>query len=494
MEISSSRQISTLTWPEFGGWWVWLGILVGAIFVGISELEFKWFAVLLSGLLLGFAGLLFSDKKFFFLILLVLALPISIHINFYYHPSEVSHSTYGFQILLFDLPLGALYLIWLIRAILQRQHLDICTTGLVALLGLFFSASISVLLSDKPIYGFFDLFAIFFSVLLYSYVASQIQTTDELLLIIVLLIANVAIQGVIALAQHITDSNLGLDFFGATKGLRDYASLLALSRAGGTLGHPNSLALFFDLTLPLTFSIMFVPKRFTLRFLLLLAVGIGLIGLAVTKSRGGMLAVGFALVILLVIHLARWYGKFQAFIYVGLISTLVGCLILGTSNPVRTRFFKNDYGTAMGRIPHMEVALNLIRNNPLFGVGLNNYTLEAPRFDNTPQQIVASWEAPVHNLYMFIASEIGFVGIAWLFLFIISGMKASWPALHSKDPFIFAAGLGVFMGLIAFSIHAQFDYAHWPQFTILWFMLGLAVTLGRFANTPPKINHRLSHT
>jgi len=159
---------------------------------------------------------------------------------------------------------------------------------------------------------------------------------------------------------------------------------------------------------------------------------------------------------------------------------------LGTSNPIRQRFLQHDYGTAMGRVPHMRVALNVIRSNPFFGVGLNNYCDAAPKFDNTPQQIMAQWQAPAHNLYLFIISEIGLVGMTWVLIFMVTVLKALWPGLKSPDPFIFAASLGVLLGLIAYFIHGQFDYAHWPQFTMLWFMLGLAVTLGRFA-VPPQL-------
>ncbi len=484
MDIAPFQNVAPVPGLRLGNWWVWLGIILGAVFLGISELEFKWFAILFVGLLLGLAGLIFVDKKQFLLILLVLSLPMSIHINFYYQPSEISRSSYGFQILVFDIPLLALYVIWLTRAILQREPLAICTTGLLALAGLFFSASISILLSSNQLYGAFDLFAMFFSALLYVYMASQIRTREELLLVVILLLTNVAIQGSIALAQHVTNSNLGLDFLGATKVLKDYASLISLSRAGGTLGHPNSLALFFDLTLPLAFSLLFVPMQFIRKFLLLLTVGIGLVGLTVTLSRGGMLSVGLALIITLTIHLSRRLGKVQAIIYVLLVCLVAGSIVLTTSNPIRKRFLQHDYGTAIGRIPHMQVALNVIRSNPLFGVGLNNYCEAAPAYDNTPQQIMAQWRAPAHNLYLFIISEIGLVGMAWFMIFMFTVFRVLWPALKSSDPFIHAASLGVLLGFMAYLIHGQFDYAHWPQFTVVWFMLGLAVTLGRFATIP----------
>lgn len=478
MEMAPSRKMTPVSQGYLGNWWIWLGISLGLIILGLSELEFKWFAVLFLGLLTGFTGLFFIDKKQFFLSLLVLTIPLVIHLNFYYRPSELSRSSYGFQILLFDIPLLALYAIWLVRAVLQREPLNINTTGLLPLAGLFFSASLSIFLSSNQLYGAFDLFALLLSILLYVYMASQIRTRAELLLIISLLMVSIIIQGSIALGQYRTHSNLGLDFFGATKVLKDYASLMALSRAGGTLGHPNSLAQFFDLTIPLAFSLLFVPMPFTRRFLLLVVVGLGLLGLTVTLSRGGMLSVGVALLVVLTIHLCRWFGKVQGVIYVLLLVGLGGSIILGTPNPIRQRFLHHDYGTALGRVPHMQVALNVIRSNPLFGVGLNNYCEEAPRYDNTPQQIMALWKSPAHNLYLFITSEIGLVGMAWILIFLISVLRSLWPALKSSDPFFYAAGLGVLSGFLAFFIHGQFDYNHWTNFTVLWFMLGLAVALG----------------
>lgn len=481
MAIASSRKLAPVAQGYMGNWWIWLGIIIGLTVLGLSELELKWFAVLFLGLLVVFAGFFFIDKKPFFLSLLVLTIPVIIHINFYYQPSEISRSTYGFQILLFDIPLLALYILWLSRAILNREPLAINITGLLPLAGLFFSASISILLSSNQLYGAFDLFALFFSALLYVYMASQIRTRGELWLVVCLLLVNIVIQGSIALGQYLTNSNLGLDFFGATKVLKDYASLMALSRAGGTLGHPNSLAQFFDLTIPLAFSLLFVPMPFTRRFLLLLVIGIGLIGLTVTLSRGGMLSVGVALLVLMTIHLSRWFGKTQAMIYVLLIVVIGGSIILGTSNPIRQRFLRHDYGAAFGRLPHMQVALNVIRSNPLFGVGLNNYCEEGPKYDNTPQQIMALWKSPAHNLYLFISSEIGLVGMAWILIFIFSVLRSLWPALKSPDPFLYAASLGVLLGFIAFFIHGQFDYTHWSNFTVLWFMLGFAVSLGWIA-------------
>lgn len=474
-----------MTLGQAGGWqsrwWLALGIAIGLAFLFIADQEAKWFGVLWAGLLIGFLSLAFGDKKDFFLLVLVLCLPINIGIRLYYQPSEISRSTYGFQILLAYLPLLALYAVSLIRSGLNRQEAIRFPPGALPLLLLWLSALFSVSRSVNPLYGFFDLFALSCSILLYLYVATQIKSRRELTLVLVLLAVNVGSQGAIAWAQHLTDSNLGLDFLGATKTLRDYASLAALSRAGGTLGHPNSLALFFDLLLPLTFSLLFLPWRFPTRLLLAVLFLLGLTGLVVTLSRGGMLAVGGALILLLYRQLRRRLGRPAALAYVALVLLVGGIALLSTDNPVSRRFFRHDYGTAYGRLPHMQVALNLIRTYPFFGVGLNNYLEVAPQFDTTPQRIISLWQVPVHNLYLYILGEIGLVGFLWVVLFWLTVLRALAPAWRAGDPYYWTVGGGLLAGLLAYFFHVQFDYGFWQHFTTLWFTLGLAAATGRLA-------------
>jgi hypothetical protein len=44
--------------------------------------------------------------------------------------------------------------------------------------------------------------------------------------------------------------------------------------------------------------------------------------------------------------------------------------------------------------------------------------------------------------------------------------------------------VGLLVGLLAFFAHAQVDYTIWTQNRLLWFLLGLAVSLGRMARAP----------
>jgi O-antigen ligase len=129
----------------------------------------------------------------------------------------------------------------------------------------------------------------------------------------------------------------------------------------------------------------------------------------------------------------------------------------------------------------MQVAFNMIRDQPLFGVGMNNFMTVARQYDNTPEQISSQWNAPVHNLFLFTASETGLIGLGSFLFFLLAVVRALYPALRSPDPFVSSIGLGLLMGLLAFFAHTQVDYSNWPSFGLLWFLLGLAVSVGRLA-------------
>lgn len=459
------------------------GVPIGLLFLLIAQLEKKWFLILFLGSLILTASFVFANKKAYYLALLVASLPIAIDVNLYFHPSTISHSTYGFPIRLTAIPLAMLYLMWGSRSLVQKLPFQASTTGLLPLAGFLMSACLSVLFAKNQLFGLFDLFALTFSLLLFFYTASEIRNVREMRLVLSVLVASVALQGLIAIGQHVTKSTLGLEFFGASQNLQSAAGLQTLTRVGGTLGHPNSLALFLDLMLPLSFSLLFGPISGRVKLFVLAAVALGIAGLGVTLSRGGTLSVGLVLPVILLVHWSRHVGFLRSGFAVAAASLFLAVLVLGTSNPIQQRLFQDDYGTASGRVPHVQVAFNLIRARPFFGVGLNNYTETARLYDNTPEQIVSQWNSPVHNLLLFIAGETGLTGLGFFLLFLLTIVLALFPALRCPDPLLSSVGLGLLMGFLAYCIHVQIDYANWSHFSIFWFLLGLAVSVSRLAHS-----------
>ena len=483
MTVSWAEKRATSFWSDGMLWPLLAGVPVGLLFLGATQLPSKWFFFLLLGSLIVTVSFAPIDRKAYYLFLLVLGIPMEVDLNLGFQPSSVNRSTYGFLIHASHIPLAALYLIWFARCVTAKLPWHISTRGLIPLCGLFVSGCISVYLTNDRLFGAFDLFALLMSLLLFVYAASDIRERREVQLVLVALMIALGIEGTIALGQYVTGSALGLEFFGASWQYSAAPGLAALTRVSGTLGHPNSLALFFDLLLPLGFSLLFCPMHRHLKNILLAAVVLGIVGQIATLSRGGITSVGLTLGILLLVHWREGIGMLRGIFILAAAALLVAGPLLMTQNPVRERFFQHDYGSAYGRVPHIQVAFNILRDRPLFGVGLNRYTAAAQYYDDTPERIISAWQSPVHNLFLFIAGEVGLVGLGCFLLFLVTVFRALLPALRSPDPFIANTGLGLLMGFLTYGAHTQIDYNHWTHWHVLWFLLGLAVSVGRLAGS-----------
>ena len=467
-------------------WLLPLGIAVGLGFLMAAQLPRKWFLFLFVSTLMSFFTLAVRDRKQFFLALLVLVMPVGLSKTFMFTPSAVFRITFGFTINVTFLPLFALYLIWIYRRVTRKEPMPISTTGLWSLFGLFAVAAISVLHGGDRTYGAFDLFSLAFMMLIFIYVASDIRNVRELRLVLVILIITGILQAIIAIGQNLTGSSLGLEVFGARQFIAGYLGLLQLTRVTGTLGHPSSLSEYFDLIIPLSFAMLFYPMSRRLKFFLALGVFIEFIGLGMSYSRGGIFWTIAATGLITLIQFCRRLGLVRgAFTTFALGVTFV-FLLLVVPNPLQKGLYRTEAATAYGRIPLMKVAFNLISHHPLLGVGLNNYVPMAKKYDFTPEQLTTSWNSAVHNTYLFIAGETGLIGLFFFICLVATVLWRSLPALRSADPFINLVGLGVMIGLMAILSHWMTDLGGWAQTRWFWFVLGLAVVVGRLAREAPE--------
>ena len=161
-------------------------------------------------------------------------------------------------------------------------------------------------------------------------------------------------------------------------------------------------------------------------------------------------------------------------------------LLLVIPNPLQKGLYRTEAATAYGRLPLIKVAFNLISHHPLLGVGLNNYVPMAKKYDFTPEQLTTSWNTAVHNTYLFIAGETGLLGLFFFICLVVTALRHLLPALRSADPFINLVGLGVMIGLVAILMHWMTDLGGWAQTRWFWFMLGMAVVVGRLASEAPE--------
>jgi O-antigen ligase len=479
--------------PRLNRWWVLYGVAIGMLFLLATLLPRKIFLAVFAGLLVLPLTLLAQDRKKFFLTILVLAIPMGVSKTFDFSPSPLSRSAFGFTVYLIYIPMFALYCIWIFRRVFGKQPMPISTTGLLSFTAIFATALISILMISEPaaskMYAVFSLFDLACMGFLFIYFASEIRETKELRLVVIMLITIGVIEAFIAIGQNLTGTYLGLEFLGARKPITGYVGLLTLSRVTGTLGHPAALAEFFDLIIPVSFAMLFypMPKRF--KILLGLAVIIEFIGTGMSYSRGGIFWTIMASGAILLFQLCRGLGIIRGAFTTLAIGALSIFLLLVIPNPLQKGLLRTEPGTALGRLPLMTVAYNMIRHHPLLGAGLNNYVQVAQRYDFTPEQLTTAWNSAVHNVYLFVAGEIGLIGLFFLLCLLVTVLWHLWPALRAPDPLIACAGLGVMAALLGHLFHWLTDLSLWTSHRLFWLILGLAVAIGHLTarNTAENI-------
>lgn len=187
-----------------------------------------------------------------------------------------------------------------------------------------------------------------------------------------------------------------------------------------------------------------------------------------TASRGALL--GAICSFLVFIFFSRPSKKM-------LVVALIFILLAGAvPSPMRTRL-KNVFnlqgeGTPE-RILLMKICYSMIRENPLFGLGINTYSDNFSRFK--PKDYPGAMYA--HNSYLQIAAEIGLVGIFLYLLFIASLLRTFIYRLskNKDDPariFLLAAIAGI-IGILVNALSESLLQSTQLRMMFWWFV-GLA--------------------
>lgn len=164
----------------------------------------------------------------------------------------------------------------------------------------------------------------------------------------------------------------------------------------GILKDPNDLGLFFMMNIP--FSIYFIKHAKFLGKLISICLLAGLLyGIYMTNSRGAMLALAGMIALYLLIT----YGGTKAII-LGLTLSPPAIFVASIFRTV-----SSQEASAMGRLWAWWDGLEMLKANPIFGVGSNNF------FDHHGKV--------AHNTYIQVAAELGVVGyLLWMTILLLT--------------------------------------------------------------------------
>jgi len=232
---------------------------------------------------------------------------------------------------------------------------------------------------------------------------------------------------------------------------------------GSILGDPNDLSLVLLFPIGFTLSVLLSPWLGRIsRLLAVLSFIILAAAIIATQSRGGLLGLAATVgiffyrrtrsigIVLLVVAVCT------VFLY-----TFAGITDRATTGSIETGLDES----AMGRFYAWQAAFNMALDNPLTGVGLNNflvnYFLYTPVWDGVTHA--------VHSTWFQVLAEIGFVGLVIFIIFIAqllytnSRTMLMIESLEQQEALlpIFITAQAVYIALIGFIVSSSFLTQAW---------------------------------
>lgn len=264
------------------------------------------------------------------------------------------------------------------------------------------------------------------------------------------------------------------------------------SRATGTIGDPNELAAVLLVGLALGAGIALAKdRRPPMRLAGAVAVPLCAIGIFVSLSRGGLIALA-ALLLAGTFFAGRWRLAITAL----LVAVAVGGVLYFTEIaplPARERITASNGGS--GRTDLWTVGRRMVAAHPVTGVGLGNFPIVSADYVLQPgatryaQLIFSTAPKVTHNTYLQLAAESGIPG-ALLFILVLAGClrcalaaARSWSRRGQAN--MEALARAVFLGLVG-TLVADFFISNMFS-KLLWVLLGLCpamLALARSEETP----------
>lgn len=380
------------------------------------------------------------------------------------------------------------YLIWFCQIFIARSR-PLPRLGLFdVLFGVIFTAQCLSLLGapDRKL-ALFDIIYNLKFYLIFFFIAHKIERR-HLKVMIVLLLCGLLVEGPLALYERLT-GHVGI---GRTKG--DVAAEefgkqyevpgLEQIRAEGTTKDSHTLGEYLSmlLPLPLAFVVMRQLKpRLRLPLAGILLIGIG--GLIVTFSRAGWFSFALAVAFLLWISVFLWRQGQALFVTF----TLVFAVSLFYPNIYEyaiTRILEAPGEIMQSRYDMNWTALNIMREHFLLGYGPGNY-LEALR-DPSIEVIGPDW-LPVHNAFLYIASESGIFAAVAFFAMIWVGMVRCWRQRNHAEPMVRGLAMAILAGFLAYVLDGLTNptFREVVPYMLFWLYLGIAAALARVVTAQP---------
>lgn len=248
----------------------------------------------------------------------------------------------------------------------------------------------------------------------------------------------------------------------------------ATLRVRAFLGHPNFVAAFLALLLPIGMARWLDSSSRSSRVFLSIWVLLALLVLFFTSSRGGWLGAGVGVLLFIFgvmvdrrDDLRVWGVRVRRRLWLAAVLGIAVIVLgaLGTLLLLRQSSHPTHASGLASRSGIWGVATRAFQNHPLTGMGPFTYGTAFIEDHSVPPGMLL---AHAHSFLLNTASEMGLAGLAGIAAFVFALVKLALRVLTRSDPGRRSAPLGLLAGLAAFSVHSLFDTpTTFPALTVL---------------------------
>ncbi len=352
--------------------------------------------------------------------------------------------------------------------------------------------------------GIFQLSEIVQSFLLFLLLRNYLVDQRRYKLFVTGLLAGLVLQSAVALVQVERPGLLNLTFLGAGEQEpvevngemiipdTDVGTIMlqgkVQERPTGLLIHPNVLAIYFVLIIPVSIASALVSRFSWLQALGALGVGLSAPALYFTLSRSGWtgLAAALALAAILWLLWKPFKLSFSKRILLAVITVVVACGIALRANRIYERWIETFNESVTFRLSLANTAWHMAKAYPFLGVGLNSFETVVQQFDESTESRLKPFA--VHNILLLELSETGMLGAAIFVVFWFITFRCMIASVRrAKIPFARVVGLFSICGLLGFFLADMtgFSYRIPIVTSMVWVQVALALCAGEIGGSVP---------
>ncbi|WP_179131072.1 O-antigen ligase family protein [Candidatus Entotheonella palauensis] len=263
----------------------------------------------------------------------------------------------------------------------------------------------------------------------------------------------------------------------------------------GPIGDPNFYAQILLVLIPLALDRLWRASTAFGRIAAAYALFVCSWAFIFTFSRGGLVALAIALVIMLIRRPPR-----PMTLAAGLLVMLLALPWIPTEYTARiTTIFdaasslvdEGQTDTAMqGRLSENLAGLQIFLDHPLLGVGLNNYPVHYRRYAQRIGLDLRHEDRSAHNLYLQVAAETGILGLSMFGLLLwvmLHGLRQTYlkfvQAGKTNDAEMV---MSFFIAVVGYLIAAVFLHSAYPRY--FWLLFGIALAIAHIGKTAQIIH------